>query len=147
MVFSYSCGDSRLRKALYAVMGRSPAVLTETVWALARLDPPWIPDTVTVVTTLPGARAIRERLFKCGGWGGLLKALKASGRMSGGAPAFGPAQGLIRVIPSTGGGDMEDLIYAEDNERAADFIMAGLHPSIFNNTIHSVKVFYIWFYI
>ena len=36
---------------LLAVTGMTPAVLTETVWALARQDPPVIPDRVVVVTT------------------------------------------------------------------------------------------------
>jgi CRISPR-associated protein (TIGR02584 family) len=47
---------------LLAVTGMSPAVLTETVWALAREDPPVIPDRVAVVTTIAGRQAIEREL-------------------------------------------------------------------------------------
>ena len=35
-------------RVLFAVLGMSPAVLTETVWALARETPPVIPHRVVV---------------------------------------------------------------------------------------------------
>jgi CRISPR-associated protein (TIGR02584 family) len=41
----------------------SPAVLTETVWALATEDPPVIPDRVVVVTTIGGRQAIERELL------------------------------------------------------------------------------------
>ncbi|MBP7951625.1 MAG: TIGR02584 family CRISPR-associated protein [Verrucomicrobiales bacterium] len=49
---------------LIAVTGLSPAVLTETIWALAN-DPvrPLVPDTVIVLTTLTGQTRMREQLF------------------------------------------------------------------------------------
>jgi CRISPR-associated protein (TIGR02584 family) len=42
----------------------SPAVLTETIWALAHENPPVIPDRVVVITTLPGKARIEDDLFK-----------------------------------------------------------------------------------
>ncbi len=49
---------------LIAVTGLSPAVLTETIWALAK-DPvePVIPDKILVLTTLTGERKLKEQLF------------------------------------------------------------------------------------
>jgi len=51
------------RKILIAVTGMSPAVLTETIWALAKESPPVIPDEVIVLTTAAGQTAIKDQLF------------------------------------------------------------------------------------
>jgi CRISPR-associated protein (TIGR02584 family) len=48
---------------LVAVTGLSPAVLTETVWALAHESPPVIPNQIVALTTEPGRAAIAEQLF------------------------------------------------------------------------------------
>jgi CRISPR-associated protein (TIGR02584 family) len=52
-----------MKTVLIAVTGGSPAVLTETVWALARETPPVIPDSVVVVTTAVGAQTLHSRLL------------------------------------------------------------------------------------
>lgn len=52
-----------MRTVLVATTGLSPAILTETVWALAHEKPPVIPDTVIVLTTQTGAAKIAEQLF------------------------------------------------------------------------------------
>src|SRR5213594_1168508 len=49
---------------LLAVTGMSPAVLTETVWALAQESPPIIPERVVVLTTFSGREAIERELLK-----------------------------------------------------------------------------------
>ena len=38
------------RKVLIVTMGSSPAVLTETVWALAHLKEPVVPDEIVVLS-------------------------------------------------------------------------------------------------
>ncbi len=48
---------------LLAVTGMSPAVLTETIWALAREKPPVIPDRIVVITTTEGSKRLLETLF------------------------------------------------------------------------------------
>jgi len=48
---------------LLAVTGMSPAVLTETIWALARENPPVIPDRVVVITTTEGSQRLQKALF------------------------------------------------------------------------------------
>jgi CRISPR-associated protein (TIGR02584 family) len=48
---------------LLAVTGMSPAVLTETVWALAHETPAVIPNEIIVLTTSVGEKAIQEQLF------------------------------------------------------------------------------------
>jgi len=51
------------RTALLAVLGSSPAVLTETVWALAQATPPVIPDVIVVVTTKMGRDILHRQLL------------------------------------------------------------------------------------
>lgn len=48
---------------LIAVTGMSPAVLTETVWALAHEPQPVIPDEIYTITTTGGRDAIQRQLF------------------------------------------------------------------------------------
>jgi len=60
-----------MRTVLLATIGMTPAVLTETVWALAHppraagapRPPPVIPDEISVITTVSGKRALEEQLF------------------------------------------------------------------------------------
>jgi len=51
------------RTVLVAVLGATPAVLTETIWALAQESPPLIPDTVVVITTTQGASTLLHQLL------------------------------------------------------------------------------------
>src|SRR5690349_10684163 len=51
---------------LIAVVGISPAILTETIWALANPRPgafPIIPDDVIAITTVKGQKAIADQLL------------------------------------------------------------------------------------
>jgi CRISPR-associated protein (TIGR02584 family) len=52
-----------MRTILVATTGLTPAVLTETVWALAQEKPPVIPDAVIVLTTATGRAHIEQQLF------------------------------------------------------------------------------------
>lgn len=52
-----------MKTILLATTGMSPAVLTETIWTLARERPAVIPDEVYVVTTVSGAAKLKEQLF------------------------------------------------------------------------------------
>jgi CRISPR-associated protein (TIGR02584 family) len=49
----------------------TPAVLTETIWALAHENPPVIPDRVVAVTTTRGKRLMEQELFTPASDGGL----------------------------------------------------------------------------
>ncbi len=48
---------------LYSIVGMSPAVLTETVWALAAKKPSVVPDEITVFTTKPCAEKLEDFCF------------------------------------------------------------------------------------
>jgi hypothetical protein len=61
---------------LFAILGKSPAVLTETVWALALEKPPLIPDRIFVLTTVAGRDVLKQVLFDNGGWFQFMKLLR-----------------------------------------------------------------------
>ncbi len=57
-------GADQPQTVLIAVTGLSPAVLTETIWALAKHPTqPVIPDKIIVLTTVTGESKIKEQLF------------------------------------------------------------------------------------
>lgn len=53
-----------VRRVLLCVLGTSPAVITETLYALCKEDPPFIPDELHVITTLQGKRKVLEELVQ-----------------------------------------------------------------------------------
>ena len=116
---------------LFAVTGESPAILTETVWALAREKPPVLPARVIVVTTTVGAARLQAEL------------LAASPQFAGRSPWQALRDELLagrtdaahllvleepRVITGPADSDgcahkLDDLRTREDNDAAADFIL------------------------
>jgi CRISPR-associated protein (TIGR02584 family) len=58
------------RRVLLMVTGRSPQVVTETLYALCRdQDPPFVPTEVQVITTSEGAQDARlSLLLEDPGW-------------------------------------------------------------------------------
>lgn len=116
---------------LLAVIGESPAVLTETAWALARSEnPATVPARVIVVTTTAGAARVENEL------------LAASPQFGGRSPwqalreeLLGPRveEPLLVLEPPriiTGGADragrarqLDDVRSPDDNAATADFIL------------------------
>jgi CRISPR-associated protein (TIGR02584 family) len=118
---------------LLAVVGVSPAILTETVWALAQRGqrtPPVIPDDVVAITTLKGQKTIAEQLQTpapdFGGrtvWNVLREELL-------GPEGVHHERLILKVIvierpdPATGGTvPLEDIRDREENLAAAEFIL------------------------
>lgn len=54
--------DMEKRTIMIAVLGTSPSVLTETVWALYKEKPDYLPEEVFVLTTTRGRACAEERL-------------------------------------------------------------------------------------
>ena len=114
------------RRVLVAGMGTSPAVLTETVWALAHQEPPVIPDEIVVLATksardkfcrevMSGEPCVWEQMCT-----DLLKEkIDIDGKL-----AFGDTS--IRVIPDARGNGLDDLRTGDDNLNAADFMLRTL---------------------
>jgi CRISPR-associated protein (TIGR02584 family) len=102
-------------------VGMSPAVLTETIWALAHEKTPVIPGLVVAVTTKPGKELIQSKLLKSGVWSGLVKALEKEGFDVGGKLRFG-ADETIRVL-GDGTNDYADITTPEESMHCADSIL------------------------
>jgi CRISPR-associated protein (TIGR02584 family) len=109
----------------------SPAVVTETLWALAHENPPTIPDKVRVITTGTGKECIERELFtpspEFGGvtaWETLRTSL-LRGKQDSDHRLF---RDEIRVIqkPDAKSGlykPLDDIRSVQDNETAADFLL------------------------
>ena len=118
------------RTVLIAVTGLSPAVVTETLWALAAEAVPIIPDHVVVLTTRTGRERLLQQLLAHHRWSNFRKALerRVDRRSRHSTPdglRFGPAQDHIRIIPTAGpdAQDADDIRTPADHAAAADFIL------------------------
>ncbi|MBX3746398.1 MAG: TIGR02584 family CRISPR-associated protein [Verrucomicrobiae bacterium] len=135
---------------LLAVTGMSPAVLTETVWALAHQPEPVIPARIVVVTTALGRTRIERDLFgpspRFKGqtpWLTLRDALADAGHPVEGRLRFGTTSDDIRVItavdPATGcSRELADIRTPSDNEAAADFLLGQVRQFVENADIHLI---------
>ncbi|MBI4328160.1 MAG: TIGR02584 family CRISPR-associated protein [Chloroflexi bacterium] len=112
----------------------SPAVLSETVWALAHAKPPLVPHRVVVLTTLPGRARIEDELFTpvsdYGGrsvWQALRRAVLGAGFEKDARLNFDEIRLIARRDPKLGRSfPLEDIRTPADNEVAADFILEEL---------------------
>lgn len=111
------------RIVLIATMGSSPAVLTETVWALAHMKKPIVPDEIVVLSARNSVDKMKRDLLEGSDpvWGRLLSALKKDKISIDGKLIFGSMS--IHIIPDARKNEMWDLRSSEDNLLAADFMM------------------------
>lgn len=129
---------------LLAVTGMSPAILTETVWALAQEKPAIIPKRVIVVTTTQGRAKILQSLFTPlplfkgqTAWEALRSALAAAGHDLEGRLQFGQTSYDIRVLTtanrSTGVTmEMDDIRTPTENEAAANYLLDQVRTIVEN---------------
>jgi CRISPR-associated protein (TIGR02584 family) len=129
---------------LLAVTGMSPAVLTETVWALAHGTPAIIPSRIIAVTTSEGRRQIEQHLFqpldRFGGqtpWDALRNQLASLQHKHHGRLRFGTTGDDVRVITALDGRtgrsiELTDLRQPPDNEAAADFLLEQVRAIVEN---------------
>ena len=107
-------------------MGTSPAVLTETVWALAHQEQPVVPDEIEVITTSSGKSALQQEILE--GAPSVMDRLKAALQKEkidiDGRLVFGRTS--IKVIPDADGNEASDLRTGADNLRAADFMLTPI---------------------
>lgn len=137
-------GPARPDTVLLAVTGMSPAILTETIWALARENPPVIPSRVVVLTTSQGKAEIERQLFDpCGhlggqsAWDALRASLERNGHDLNGRLRFGTTGQDIRVMvindSATGRSrELPDIRTQEDNSAAADFLLEQVRAVVEN---------------
>ncbi|MGC9035395.1 MAG: CRISPR-associated ring nuclease Csm6 [Verrucomicrobiia bacterium] len=132
---------------LLAVTGMSPAVLTETIWALAHPvpdpdDSPIIPHRVVVITTSRGREEIIKALFTKSPlfgdktvWESLREQLAKEGFDVKDRLLFGTTGDDIRVFTkpeprNNQNYELDDIRTPEDNEAAADFILESLRAFV-----------------
>ncbi len=135
-----------MKTILITVSGMSPAIITETVWALATEKPPVIPDEVIVITTLKGETDIQRLLLDpANGWKGasvwdtlrtsVFKECKI-------APDSRKLQMAIRIIDLPGNAGVRvkaaDIRTREENAEAADFILNTLSPHAIAEDCHVI---------
>jgi CRISPR-associated protein (TIGR02584 family) len=139
-----------LETILLAVTGMSPAVLTETLWALAHEPEPVIPARVIALTTAAGRETLRQRLFNPSPalanqapWEALRAALQHEGHDLTARLRFGPTPDDIRVItaldPAAGRSrELADIRDRADNEAAADFFLEQVRAIVENPDTHLI---------
>mgnify|MGYP001405780248 CR=1 FL=1 len=127
---------------LLAVTGLSPAIVTETVWALAQEKKRVLPERVVFITTFVGAEKIQQQLFSrlpaFGGktaWEALRAALKAKDH-----ELIAEAPRVIgQANRKTGTFDgLADIVTREQNDLAAAFILEQVRQVVTNPDTHLV---------
>lgn len=107
------------RNILFLVTGKTPQIVTETIWALAcdqDSTDTWVPDEVHVLSTQDGLNQIRKRLLEDGVFAQfkhdypILEQTKFD------------ATNHLHVITNQNGKPLMDLKTPEENERSADII-------------------------
>lgn len=115
---------------LLSVTGMTPAVLTETLWALAHENPPVIPDRVVVVTTPRGRELMEREIFTPLGqgqddlWQTLRSKILGSGNK--GDSRLNLDTPRLITAPNARSGrsePLEDFRTSEENAVMADFLL------------------------
>jgi len=109
---------SDFRNILVAVAGQTPAIITETLWALEQLRGIRI-DEIRVITTTLGYRCIVDKLL---GEGGGFTSYCADYRVPHGRIAFSDQN--IYVLADKEGQPLADIRTTEDNSAAADHVFS-----------------------
>lgn len=108
------------RRILLAVTGLTPQVVTETLYALAcRIESPWIPDEIHLITTATGAENARLNLLLPDGW---FHRLCADYHL----PKIDFPVRNIHILHAANGTPLDDIRTPEQNTLAADFITETL---------------------
>ena len=102
-------------RILVAVMGSSPAIVTETVYALVKQEPPFFPTEIRLITTKDGAKDAQVLLTETGP----LNQLRADHNV----PPINFDSECIHVVKGTDGKMLRDIRSSEDSENAADTIV------------------------
>ena len=114
------------KTVLIAGIGTSPAVLTETVWALAHQKKPVVPDEVVVITTTVGKRRLKDEILEGhpSVWEQLKDALRKDKAKVDGKLKFN--EDRVKVMRDSEDCPMDDLRIGKDNLSAADFMLHEL---------------------
>ena len=109
---------------LVLLLGTSPAILTETVWALAQQVPAVVPDKLEVWTTTKGREVFEAKVMASGVWTRLVEDLKAQQIPVEGKLKFG--EDSWKIFANDELNRLEDLTTEADNLAAADKMLREL---------------------
>ena len=113
------------RVVLIALLGTSPAVLTETVWALAtRKHDPVVPERIELWTTKVGKERFEKDVLCSGVWEQLKADLVKAGVKKAASMTIGEAS--FATFSNDKCEFMPDLLSEEDNLAAADKMLEAL---------------------
>ena len=104
------------RRILLAVAANTPQIVTETIYALAQQENPWIPTELHVITTGRGVRNIQDALGA--GQNNWLKKLCVDYQL----PPITLADNNIHIISNSQNEPLADIRNSADNVCAADYI-------------------------
>lgn len=108
---------------LVALCGLSPAVITETVWALAHEKNPVRVKRIIALTTKTGRHCIHRELFESGIWDELRQSLNAEEDEF----LFGDTADSIRVVASSNQRrELDDITTVNDSAAIGDFILDNI---------------------
>lgn len=102
-----------MKPILLAVTGMSPAVITETLWALRQAGKVW-PEEIHVITTAMGKKTLMQSLPDA--LASLVQEWKT--------PPLPLREEFIHVVPGENGRPVDDARSREDQEALGDFIIA-----------------------
>tara|TARA_B100001093_G_C26786835_1_gene997055 strand:- start:8 stop:1144 length:1137 start_codon:yes stop_codon:yes gene_type:complete len=110
---------------LLAVIGKSPAVLTETIWSLVSSSPCIIPDKIVVLTTKTGSVQLSKQLFINDQWKHFKNELSERFNLNIKQKLkFGPVADCVRVIPARDRNtELDDILTVQDNESVAEYFL------------------------
>ena len=127
---------------LIAVTGLSPAIVTETLWALAHEKPRILPARIVFITTSIGAQKLREQLFTARtgfsgrtAWQTLRECLKA-----GPDELIAEDPRIIGRVDRDSGTlqTLDDIQTPEDNDLAASFILEEVRRVVENPDLYLI---------
>lgn len=147
---SNSVDEFHPETVLLAVTGMSPAILTETLWALAHEPEPILPSRIYVVTTIAGRAELYDKLFEASPrfsglspWDCLRQCVDNSGCDLSARWRFGSTGDDIRVITALDpklrqSRELADIRTPSDNRAAADFLLDQIRGLVANPDVRLV---------
>jgi len=126
-----AAGDGGVIRVLIVVSGMSPAVITETVYALATESPRWVPHRILVITTEVGREQTINALFD--GERGRFAQLCREQAL--GEVEFGPDTILV---PSINGAAVKDVVDEATSKEMGNLIVRVIaeQTAIENTQVH-----------
>lgn len=106
--------DNRLKDILICIAGTTTQVITETIYALSKRDPPVQPCELYIITTEEGRALVVEHLLRRG----ILKRLIEEHNL----PNIAFNEEDISVLKDRSGNPLEDIQDIHDNESVGNFI-------------------------